>query len=45
MTKTGQFFINENMRLHAKHFRLLMCKVDYDVLLLESKFCKPGREI
>ena len=45
MTKTGTFYINENMRLNSKHFCLLMHKVDYDVLLLESKFCKPGREI
>ena len=45
MTKTGTFYINENMRLYSKHFCLLMHKVDYDVLLLESKFCKPGREI
>ncbi len=45
MTKTGTFYINENMRLNSKYFCLLMHKVDYDVLLLESKFCKPGREI
>lgn len=45
MTNTGTFYINENMRLNSKHFCLLMHKVDYDVLLLESKFCKPGREI
>jgi hypothetical protein len=45
MTNTGTFYINENMRLNSKHFCLLMHKVDYDVLFLESKFCKPGREI
>ncbi len=45
MTKTGTFYINENMRLNSKHFCLLMHKVDYDLLLLESKFSKPGREI
>lgn len=45
MTKAGTFYINENMRLNSKHFCLLMHKVDYDVLLLESKSCKPGREI
>lgn len=44
MRKTGQFFINENMRLNSKYFCLLMYKVDYDVLLMESKFIKPGRE-
>lgn len=45
MTKTGTFYINEHMRLNSKHFCLLMHKVDYDILLLESKFSKPGREI
>lgn len=45
MTKTGTFYINENMRLNSKHFCLLMHKVDYDVWFLESKFSKPGREI
>ena len=45
MRKTGQFFINENMRLNSKYFCLSMYKVDYDVLLMESKFVKPGREI
>lgn len=45
MTKTGQFFINENMRLNSRYFCLLMHKVDYDILLLESRFSKPGREI
>ena len=45
MTNTGTFYINENMRLNSKHFCLFMHKVNYDVLLLESKFCKPGREI
>lgn len=45
MTKTSMFYIDENMRLNSKHFCLLMHKVDYDVLLFESKFCKPGREI
>ena len=37
MTKTGTFFIDENMRLNCKHFCLLMHKVDYDILLLEAK--------
>lgn len=45
MGKTGQFFINENMRLNSKYFSLLMYRVDYDVLLMESNFSKPGREI
>ena len=40
MTKTGTFFIDENMRLNCKHFCPLMHKVDYDILLLESKLCK-----
>ena len=40
MTKTGTFFINEYMRLNCKHFCPLMHKVDYDILLLESKLCK-----
>lgn len=44
MGKTGQFFINENMRLNSKYFSLSMYKVDYDILLMESKFSKPGRE-
>ena len=44
MTTTGQFFINENMMLNSKYFSLLMHKVDYDVLLMESKFCNPWRE-
>lgn len=45
MTKTGPFLINENMRLNSKHFSLLMHKVDYDALLLESKSSKRRREI
>ena len=45
MTTTGQFFINENMRLNSKYFSLLMHKVDYDVLLMEATFCNPWREI
>ena len=45
MTNSGTFYINEHMRLNSKHFCLLMHKVDYDILLLESKFSKPGREI
>ena len=44
MTTTGQFLINENMRLNSKYFSLLMHKVDYDVLLMEAKFCNPWRE-
>lgn len=45
MTNSGTFYINEHMRLNSRHFCLLMHKVDYDVLLLESKFSKPRREI
>ena len=45
MRETEQFLINENMRLNSKYFSLLMYKVDYDILLMESKFNKPGREI
>ena len=45
MTTTGQFLINENMRLNSKYFSLLMHKVDYDVLLMEATFCNPWREI
>lgn len=29
----------------ADKFKLVKHKMDNDVLLLESKFCKPGREI
>lgn len=45
MTKTGQFLINENMRLNTRYFCLLTHKVDYDILLMESRFSKPSREI
>ena len=38
--KDWNIFINEYMRLNCKHFCLLMHKVDYDILLLESKLCK-----
>lgn len=38
--------INENMQLtKARHFRIVTHKVDYETLLLESRLCKPGREV
>ncbi len=45
MTKDGQFFINEKMRLHSRYFCLSMYKVDYDVMQHEAAFSKPGREV
>ena len=45
MTNVGQFLINEHMRLHSRYFCLSMHKVDHDIMLHESAFSKPGREI
>lgn len=45
MKKTAQFLINENMRLKSRYFCLATHKVDYDILLLESKFSSLGRDV